>query len=87
MNAPIVSKFLRLQRCYLYIEDDKIQILDASEYVGVFSEELDDRLKAKHGQIIAASQGYKSLDSCLNGVESVRKNAPDGTEKVEEDPQ
>ena len=45
------------------------------------------RLKAKNGQIIAASQGYKSLDSCLNGVESVRKNAPDGTEKVEEDPQ
>ena len=45
------------------------------------------RLKAKNGQIIAASQGYKSLDSCLNGVESVRNNAPEGTEKVEEEQQ
>ena len=33
------------------------------------------RLKAKNGQIIAASEGYKSLKSCLNGIESVRKNA------------
>ena len=32
------------------------------------------RLKAKNGQIIAASEGYKSLKSCLNGIESVRKN-------------
>ncbi len=33
------------------------------------------RLKASNGQIIATSQGYKSLKSCLNGVESVKKNA------------
>ncbi len=43
------------------------------------------RLKAKNGQIIAASQGYQSLDTCLNGIEAVRSNAPDGTEKVEEE--
>ena len=35
------------------------------------------RLKAKNGEIIAASEGYKSKASCLNGIESVRKNAPD----------
>ena len=34
------------------------------------------RLKAKNGEIIAASEGYKSKASCLNGIESVRKNAP-----------
>ena len=35
------------------------------------------RLKAKNGEVIAASEGYKSKASCLNGIESVRKNAPD----------
>ena len=33
-------------------------------------------LKASNGEIIASSQVYKSKRSCLNGVESVRKNAP-----------
>ena len=35
------------------------------------------RLKATNGQIIAVSEGYKAKDSCLNGVESVKRNAPD----------
>ena len=36
--------------CYLNIVDDKIELLDAREYVGVKSEALDDQLKAKHGE-------------------------------------
>ena len=35
------------------------------------------RLKATNGQVIAVSEGYKRMDSCKNGVESVKKNAPD----------
>lgn len=35
------------------------------------------RLKATNGQIIATSEGYKALASCLNGIESVKKNAVD----------
>ncbi len=35
------------------------------------------RLKASNGQIIAASEGYVKKDSCKNGIESVKKNAPD----------
>lgn len=35
------------------------------------------RLKAKNGQIIAVSEGYKKMDSCINGVESVKKNSAD----------
>ena len=35
------------------------------------------RLKAKNGETIAVSEGYKSKASCLNGIESVRKNAPE----------
>ena len=41
------------------------------------------RLKARNGEIIAASEGYKAKASCLNGIESVKKNAPDA-EVVEE---
>ena len=35
------------------------------------------RLKATNGQIIAVSEGYKAIASCMNGIESVKKNAPD----------
>ena len=35
------------------------------------------RLKAKNGEIIATSEGYKAKASCLNGIDSVKKNAPD----------
>ena len=35
------------------------------------------RLKAKNGEVIAVSEGYKAKASCLNGVESVKKNAPE----------
>ncbi|HOV65191.1 MAG TPA: YegP family protein [Spirochaetia bacterium] len=34
------------------------------------------RLKAGNGEVIATSEGYKSKDSCLKGIESVKKNAP-----------
>ena len=42
------------------------------------------RLKAKNGQNICASEGYTALKSCLNGIESVRKNAQEAKEEVEE---
>ena len=35
------------------------------------------RLKARNGQIIAVSEGYTTKSACLNGIESVRKNAAD----------
>ena len=35
------------------------------------------RLKATNGQVIAVSEGYKALAGCLNGIESVKKNAPE----------
>jgi uncharacterized protein YegP (UPF0339 family) len=33
------------------------------------------RLKAKNGQVIAISEDYSNKAGCLNGIESVRKNA------------
>jgi len=35
------------------------------------------RLKAGNGEIIAVGEAYESKASCLNGIESVKKNAPD----------
>lgn len=43
------------------------------------------RLKATNGQIIAVSEGYKAMASCMNGIESVKKNAPDAPVVMEED--
>lgn len=40
------------------------------------------RLKAVNGQIIATGEGYKAKASCLNGIESIRKNAPDAPIEV-----
>ena len=42
------------------------------------------RLKATNGQIIAVGEGYKAKASCLNGIASIRKNAPDAAVVVEE---
>ena len=42
------------------------------------------RLKARNGEIILSSEGYKGKPACLNGIESVKKNAPDSpVEKAE----
>lgn len=35
------------------------------------------RLKATNGEVIATSEGYASKASCMNGIESVKKNAPE----------
>ncbi len=34
------------------------------------------RLKASNGEVIAVSEGYSSKANCVNGIESVKKNAP-----------
>ena len=42
------------------------------------------RLKAKNGEIIAVSESYKAKSSCLNGIESVRKNVVDAVIEKED---
>jgi uncharacterized protein YegP (UPF0339 family) len=34
------------------------------------------RLKAANGEIIATGEAYESKQACLDGIESVKKNAP-----------
>ena len=35
------------------------------------------RLKAGNGEIIAVGESYKAKASCLNGIDSIRRNAPE----------
>lgn len=42
------------------------------------------RLKARNGEIIAVSEGYKAKPSCMNGIASVKKNAVDAKIEIEE---
>ena len=42
------------------------------------------RLKARNGEIIAVGEGYKSKAGCLNGIDSIKRNAPDAEVVVQE---
>ena len=42
------------------------------------------RLKARNGEIIATGESYKAKASCMSGIESIRKNAPDADIVMEE---
>jgi len=42
------------------------------------------RLKASNGENILSSQGYTTKAACKNGIESIKKNAPDATVENEE---
>lgn len=35
------------------------------------------RLKSRNGQVVAVSEDYSTKAACENGIESVRKNAPE----------
>ena len=43
------------------------------------------RLKARNGEIIAVGEGYKEKRGCMNGIESIKRNAPEAAiVKIEE---
>ncbi len=42
------------------------------------------RLKARNGEIIATGEGYKAKASCFNGIDSIRRNAPESPVVKEE---
>ena len=37
------------------------------------------RLKASNGQILASGESYKTKAGVLNGIASIKRNAPDAT--------
>ena len=38
----------------------------------------------RNGEIIAVGEGYKSKAGCLNGIDSIKRNAPDAEVVVQE---
>lgn len=54
-------------------DDNRFERLESSNGKPYFN------LKATNGQIIGSSEMYESVASRENGIESVKKNAPDAT--------
>ena len=77
-NAPIAAVENQTVEGYAVEKHPKFEVY--TDKAGEFRF----RLKARNGEIIAASEGYKKLASCLNGIESVKKNAPDSPVVEEE---
>lgn len=70
-NAPVAN-----------VEDQTVENYEACKHpkFEVYTDKAGEfrfRLKATNGEVIATSEGYASKASCLNGVESVKKNAVD----------
>lgn len=70
-NAPIAAVEDQTVEGYATEKNPKFEVY--ADKAGEFRF----RLKAGNGQVIAVSEGYKAKASCLNGIESVKKNAPD----------
>ena len=70
-NAPIAAVEDQTAEGYAVEKHPKFEVYN--DKAGEFRF----RLKATNGQVIAVSEGYTALKSCLNGIESVKKNAPD----------
>ncbi|MBQ7523330.1 MAG: YegP family protein [Oscillospiraceae bacterium] len=70
------------KNCVGAVEDQTVEPIVAQKHpkFEVYTDKAGEfrfRLKAGNGEIIATSEGYKSKPSCLNGIESVKKNAPE----------
>ncbi|MBQ7859686.1 MAG: YegP family protein [Faecalibacterium sp.] len=70
-NAPAAGVENQTEEGYEAVKHPKFEVY--ADKAGEFRF----RLKASNGQVIAVSEGYKALNSCLNGIESVKKNAVD----------
>ena len=68
-NAPIAAVENQTAEGYAVEKHPKFEVYN--DKAGEFRF----RLKATNGQVIAVSEGYTALKSCLNGIESVKKNA------------
>ena len=70
-NAPIAEIEDQTVEGYSRVRNPKFEVYNDKAGEARF------RLKAKNGQIIATSEGYTTMKACLNGIASVKKNAPD----------
>lgn len=76
-NAPVAAVEDQTKECFATEKHPKFEIY--KDKAGEFRF----RLKATNGQVIATGEGYTTHANCINGVESVKKNAVDA-EIIEE---
>ena len=69
MNAPTANVENQTEEGYVTLTNPKFEM-----YVDKAGE-FRFRLKARNGKIMGTSEGYTSKAGCLNGIESVMKNA------------
>ena len=77
-NAPIANVENQTEEGYAVQKHPKFEMYQDN------AGEFRFRLKATNGQVIAVSEGYTAKAGCLNGIESVQKNAPEAEIVVEE---
>lgn len=68
--------------CMAEIEDQTVEGFETKKHpkYEMYTDkagEIRFRLKAKNGEIIATSEGYKAKAGAQNGIASIQKNAPD----------
>ena len=76
-NAPVAAVEDQTKEGFATEKHPKFEIYKYKECYFRF------RLKATNGQVIATGEGYTTHANCINGVESVKKNAVDA-EIIEE---
>ena len=75
-NAPVAKVEDQTKEGYKELTNPKFEVY--ADKAGEFRF----RLTAKNGQNILASEGYAQITGCMNGIESVKSNAPEA--EVEE---
>ena len=70
-NAPIANVENQTEEGFEVVTNPKFEMY--ADKAGEFRF----RLKARNGEIIAVSEGYTTKAACENGIESVKKNAPE----------
>lgn len=77
-NAPVAAVENQTEEGFVKQKHPKFEVYNDKKGEFRF------RLKATNGQIIAVSEGYKAISGCMNGIESVKKNADSKIEMQED---
>ena len=75
-NAPIAHYEDHTDPRYKSVTNPKFELYEDR------SGEYRFRLKARNGEIIAISEAYATREGCENGIDSVRKNAPEAATEI-----
>lgn len=75
-TTPLHSKPITVHRKPIKSKPTKKKTMRIGKFE-IYKDKANDyrfRLKASNGEIIAVSEGYHSKKSCINGIQSVKRN-------------